>query len=308
MGLIQDGSLRLFRVAGIDVFLHWTWLLMAAFEVSARQGEFSNPIWNLVEYVSLFAIVLLHEFGHAFACRSVGGAADRIMLWPLGGIAFVSPPPRPGAVLWSIAAGPLVNVALIPILGAAWILAMSMGLSVLSPDAVKCLGMMNKINALLLIFNILPFYPLDGGQIVQSLLWFAVGRGKSMVIAGWIGTLAGGAFLALALLNGQLLFAVLAFFLMTQAWNGVRIGRFLQQLAKLPRREGLRCPFCGEAPVVGEFWPCESCQQPFDMFANHGFCPHCGHQAELAPCPHCGRSSRLDSMLHDSEEAQARLV
>ena len=59
--------------------------------------------------------MLLHEFGHALACRQVGGVANRIVLWPLGGIAYVNPPPRPGAVLWSIAAGPLVNVALVPI-------------------------------------------------------------------------------------------------------------------------------------------------------------------------------------------------
>ena len=49
---------------------------------------------------------MLHEFGHALACRQVGGQADLIVLWPLGGVAYVNPPPRPGALLWSIAAGP----------------------------------------------------------------------------------------------------------------------------------------------------------------------------------------------------------
>ena len=61
-------------------------------------------------------LILAHEFGHSLACRSVGGEANRIVLWPLGGIAYVSPPQRPGATLWSIAAGPLVNVALVPVL------------------------------------------------------------------------------------------------------------------------------------------------------------------------------------------------
>jgi Zn-dependent protease len=58
---------------------------------------------------------LFHEFGHALACRQVGGQADLIVLWPLGGVAYVSPPPRPGALLWRIAAGPLVNVLLVPV-------------------------------------------------------------------------------------------------------------------------------------------------------------------------------------------------
>src|SRR5205823_4575722 len=83
-----------------------------------RHGFFESAMipMRLLEYVSVFVIVLMHEFGHALACRQVGGIANRIVLWPLGGIAFVDPPRRPGAYLWSIAAGPLVNVILLPVL------------------------------------------------------------------------------------------------------------------------------------------------------------------------------------------------
>src|SRR5262249_47670399 len=118
---VLGGSLRLFRVAGIDVSVHWTWLVVAYFRIQWRAADvppelsYSSPVWYLIEYLALFGIVLLHEFGHALACRSVGGVANRIVLWPLGGIAFVNPPPRPGALLWCIAAGPLVNVALVPL-------------------------------------------------------------------------------------------------------------------------------------------------------------------------------------------------
>jgi Zn-dependent protease len=111
----SQGSFRLFRLAGIDVYLHWSWLLAAVVLISFRKGSYGSPVWNVAEYLALFGIVLLHEFGHSLACRSVGGQADTIVLWPLGGIAFVAPPPRPGAVLWSIAAGPLVNVLLVPV-------------------------------------------------------------------------------------------------------------------------------------------------------------------------------------------------
>src|SRR3954470_6909181 len=115
MNLFPRGF-RLFRLFGIDVFLHWSWIVVGALEIQYRRGQYSSVGWNVAEYLALFAIVLLHEFGHALACRQVGGRADRILLWPLGGVAFVDPPPRPGATLWSIAAGPLVNVALIPVL------------------------------------------------------------------------------------------------------------------------------------------------------------------------------------------------
>src|ERR1700756_2095802 len=112
----REGSIRLFGFVGINVFLHWSWFLVAVYEIQSRSGRYSSIAWNILEYLALFLIVLTHEFGHALACRQVGGRADTIMLWPLGGVAFVSPPPRPGAVLWSIAAGPLVNLVLIPIM------------------------------------------------------------------------------------------------------------------------------------------------------------------------------------------------
>src|SRR5262245_54452720 len=112
----HQGSFRLFRFRGIDVFLHWSWFLLAVYQFQYRRGNYASPLWNALEFLSVFLIVILHEFGHAFACRQVGGRADLIVLWPLGGVAYVSPPQRPGAQLWSIAAGPLVNVILVPIL------------------------------------------------------------------------------------------------------------------------------------------------------------------------------------------------
>jgi Zn-dependent protease len=65
----SSGSFRLFRVAGIDVFLHWSWLLVAVIEVQFRAKAYPSQVWNVAEYLALFGIVLLHEFGHALACR-----------------------------------------------------------------------------------------------------------------------------------------------------------------------------------------------------------------------------------------------
>jgi Zn-dependent protease len=94
----NKGSIRLFRFAGINVFLHWSWFLVAVFEIKNRVG-YSSIVWNIFEYLALFVIVTLHEFGHALACRQVGGSSNQIVLWPLGGVAYVNPPPRPGATL-----------------------------------------------------------------------------------------------------------------------------------------------------------------------------------------------------------------
>src|ERR1700721_2098868 len=122
MQSVRQGAIHLFRVAGVDVSLHWSWFLVAAYEIQSRKGDYSSILWNMLEYLALFLIVLTHEFGHAMACRQVGGTADKILLWPFGGVAYVDPPQRPGATLWSIAAGPLVNVALFPIL---WVIFLS---------------------------------------------------------------------------------------------------------------------------------------------------------------------------------------
>ena len=78
------GSLRMFRIWGISVYVHWSWLLVAYFVLRYRTNLYDSQVWNVVEYLTLFAIVLLHEFGHVLACRQVGGLANEIVLWPLG--------------------------------------------------------------------------------------------------------------------------------------------------------------------------------------------------------------------------------
>src|SRR3954469_18322558 len=133
----RQGSIRLFGFSGIDVFLHWSWFLVAVYEIQSRSGRYSSVLWNVFEYLALFLIVLFHEFGHALACRQVGGRANRIVLWPLGGVAYVDPPPRPGATLWSIAAGPLVNVALLPVFLLALSAIRSSGLAASAPDLFR---------------------------------------------------------------------------------------------------------------------------------------------------------------------------
>jgi Zn-dependent protease len=231
MNNLTAGSFRLFRVAGIQVYVHWSWILVAYFEIGNRINKYHSMTWNVVEYLTLFGIVLLHEFGHALACRQVGGQADRIMLWPLGGVAFVQPPQRPGAVLWSIAAGPLVNVFLLPVTIAAFVLANLAGLGGAYPDFLRYLLSIAIINLGLLLFNLLPIYPLDGGQILQSLLWFVIGQARSLMVAGIIGLVGAAGVIVLALVRLQdRWLALVAFFVAWQAWRGFRLGVRLQGL------------------------------------------------------------------------------
>jgi Zn-dependent protease len=227
----QGGSIRLFRVAGIEVFLHWSWFLVAVYEVQVWRSMFSSPIWALLLYLGLFVLVTMHEFGHALACRQVGGRAERIVLWPLGGIAFVSPPPRAGAMLWSIAAGPMVNLLLLPILTYAQHAAGRAGWVNTNVDAYLVLLWLWRINLMLLLFNLLPIYPLDGGQIVRALLWFPLGQIRSLFIATGLGFVGGGALLLWAFSQQSIWIGIMAFFLLSQAAVGWRQAQYLKMEA-----------------------------------------------------------------------------
>lgn len=223
----MQGTIRLFKFSGIQVYLHFSWFLVAAYQLTQRLNNYNTPIFAVYEYLALFGIVLLHEFGHALACRQTGGSADHIVLWPLGGVAFVNPPRRPGAVLWSIAAGPLVNVALIPVLELLWIFARHAGLPDTAPDTAHLIWTIRGLNLLLLIFNMLPVYPLDGGQILQALLWFPLGEIRSLQIASVTGLIGGACLAGYALMTWSFWFGLMAFFLLSRAFAGWQYAKVM---------------------------------------------------------------------------------
>ena len=290
----RQGAIRIFRFAGIDVFLHWTWFLVGVYEVKTGGiGHYSSIAWNIVEYISLFVIVTLHEFGHALACRQVGGRANQIVLWPLGGVAYVDPPPRPGATLWSITAGPLVNLLLAPILGGPYYYGHSVAWAATIPDIYQLVRAVFIIDVILLIFNILPVYPLDGGQILRSLLWFILGRARSLMVASVIGFLGVGGFILYAVSQGSAWLGIIALYMGMNCWTGFRQAQALSQLAKIPRRQGYACPTCQNCPPIGEYWKCGNCHMAFDTFATGAVCPHCGARYEMTRCIDCGRQHPL---------------
>jgi Zn-dependent protease len=288
MQSVRQGSIHLFRVAGVEVSLHWSWFLVAVYAIQGRRGEYSSVIWNIFEYLALFLIVLLHEFGHAMACRQVGGTANQILLWPFGGVAYVNPPQRPRATLWSIAAGPLVNVVLAPILLVAALTGQTLGWADTMPDAAHFLSAVLWIDVGLLVFNILPIYPLDGGQILRSLLWFVVGKGRSLVIATVLGFVGIVAFFGFAIKSRELWLGAISIFLLMNCWGGLQHARHLLRVAKLPRRQGFACPSCRTAPPLGEFWKCGACDRGFDTFATGAVCPHCSTRFNTTRCLDCG--------------------
>jgi Zn-dependent protease len=311
MSLLRGGSLWLFRLLGVDVYVHWSWLLVGIFEVHyrarfAQNGDFLLPIYDLgrwywIEFLSFFAIVLLHEFGHALACRRVGGFADEIVIWPLGGITFVRPPARPGAILWTASAGPLVNVLLVPVLGALWLFNEDIGWSAVSVDLPVFLKTLWFLNLFVLIFNVLPVYPLDGGQMLQAFLWFFIGRADSMMVVSLVGMLVGGGFLLLGLLSDRWPLLLLAFFVLFTSSAVFRHGRTWAKILSGPRRKEVMCPACKSSPLVGNYWTCNECGTRFDIFQDRGQCPGCGQLYRTTKCPECYQDNPIGEWFGPSE-------
>jgi len=181
----------------IEVILHFTFVLYVAYGLMHGM--------HVLFMALLFATVLLHEFGHALSCKALGGLAPRIILWPLGGIAFVQPPMNPTAWLITTVCGPLVNAILWPTcwaLSTYWLDPYFAHTATPTPIMVtidQVCDAMWTINKGLLLFNLIPAYPMDGGRILQEVLWYIVGYGRSLMIAGMIGVVAGGGFVILGM-------------------------------------------------------------------------------------------------------------
>jgi Zn-dependent protease len=218
---LVTGSVPLFTVFGINVRAHASLVVTVVLVLLFGLGEGFTLHDRVVSMVALFIIVLLHEFGHCFTARAVGGEANDILMTPLGGLAMAQAPRRPLPTFLTIAGGPAVNVVICAICGV--ILWSIFGWVPWNPfPRHPIAGFYNwlslwgyaywiyEMSLMLLAFNLLPIFPLDGGQMLQSILWPWFGYYKSMMFSCITGMVAAvvGAMIALAFWN--LWLAVLA--------------------------------------------------------------------------------------------------
>lgn len=220
----MDWALPLYTAWGIRVRVHLIFIVMIIAQLiwSIRQDQL-GPGYVATAMAALFVLVLLHEYGHCFACRRVGGEADQILMWPLGGLAYCRPPHDWKADLITTLGGPAVNVVLFPVFGGA-LLAVGAGWqsvifnpfdpggvlggvllrSGLQPYWLVALWWLHFVNLLLLAFNmLLPMFPMDCGRVVQAVLWAKMGHRRSLEIATTIGMAAAGVLAVVSLTVDQ---------------------------------------------------------------------------------------------------------
>jgi Zn-dependent protease/CBS domain-containing protein len=231
----MNGNLALGSFGGVQVRIHWSllvvftlivWSLAASVFPSQNPG-YSDGVYLAVAVVAallFFASVLLHELGHAWQARREGIEIDGITLWLFGGVAqFKGAFRSPGAEFRIAIAGPLVTL----VLGVVFVLFTLAGL----PSAVDGIAAwLGYINFTLLIFNLIPAFPLDGGRVLRATLWRARGElGWATRIAADTGRGFGYLFIAL----GVLMFIAEGAF--SGAWLAF-IGWFLLQAATAEAR------------------------------------------------------------------------
>src|SRR5918999_483623 len=231
----MSGNLTLGRLGGVQVRIHWSWLVvfalivwsLAATVFPSQNPELSDGVHLAMAVAAalvFFASVLLHELGHAWQARRDGLEIDGITLWLFGGVAqFKGAFPNPGAEFRIAIAGPLVTV----ILSGGFAVFALAGL----PSAVDGVSAwLGFINLTLLVFNLIPALPLDGGRVLRAGLWRARGDlGWATRVAADVGRGFGYLFIAL----GVLMFIVEGSF--GGAWLAF-IGWFLLQAATAEAR------------------------------------------------------------------------
>lgn len=279
--------MRLFAIFGIDVHLHWLWFWFPLSLAYLRATVYSSIEWNFAETAAIFALVISHAVGFSLACRQAGGKVHRIVLLPIGSTTHADLPHRPAQALWPPIAGTLVNVAIfLSISILVWGDSDFQWLAT-SPDARLFLHYLRGVSFVFLILNLLPIYPLDGGQILRDLFWFRWSKARSLWLASIIGVI--GAFvLLLAAISRQLWWiGVLAGCLFASTgriFNQARAGLLREQTSQQPE---FSCPSCHQAPSTGDFWRCKTCTTTFDTFATQGACPKCQAQYPETICFRC---------------------
>ncbi len=190
----MKGSVKIGKFLGIDVFIHWTFIILIAWIVMLQlrtNGDLLHILTAVGFILVLFLCVTLHEYGHALAARRYGIKTKHITLLPIGGIAMLEKmPEKPAQELIVALAGPLVNFVIAAVL---MIYLYASGQPLFATQFITLTTTDNfiqnllKINLVLAVFNLIPAFPMDGGRALRAILALKLNRVLATRIAARTG-------------------------------------------------------------------------------------------------------------------------
>ncbi len=210
-------SWNLGTISGIRIRLHWSFVLLPVwiyFSSIMSGSGFAAAVAALVFVLAIFGCVVLHELGHALAARQFGIATRDITLLPFGGVAALERMPRnPFQELWVAVAGPLVNVVIATVVVAG----LAISPAVAASSAGHFLWQLAFANMVLVVFNLIPAFPMDGGRVLRSVLAMFMDYARATSIAALVGQTAAVGLGMLGLLSGNFMLILIAGFVFLAA-------------------------------------------------------------------------------------------
>ena len=202
------------RILGIDVFIHWTFYLLLVWiggSVLLSSGSLVGAMGQVMLVVCVFACVLAHEYGHALAARRYGIPTEDITLFPIGGVARLrSIPERPLQELVVALAGPAVNVVIAALLGFVLFVVEALQFN-LGAGLTWMIQSLLGINIALVVFNLLPAFPMDGGRVLRAFLALRMNRVRATDLAASVGKFMAIVFGVLGLFTNPMLILIAVF-------------------------------------------------------------------------------------------------
>jgi len=205
-------SWKLGSLFGIGIYVHATFLLLPAFVFLANvgTGQIGMALYAVMMIPAVFSCVVLHELGHSLTARRYGIETRDITLYPIGGVARLERlPQRPLEEFWIAVAGPAVNVVIVTLLAGIVLTVAAMDFSTLTASLLGLVLFHLLIaNVVLVVFNMLPAFPMDGGRVLRALLATRLGQLRATTIAVQIGVAMAAAFGIVGLLYNPMLVLV----------------------------------------------------------------------------------------------------